>query len=85
MEDERCAGIDGQLQGLAALVIRVEDEAALVVALNSTIRTDGRPSAVAVASAVASGCGSPAASASAYQAANCDSGSSVELRAGPCG
>src|SRR5688500_1767498 len=39
------------------------------------MRADGRPSAAAVASAIASGTGTPAASASAYHRRNCASGS----------
>ena len=43
--------------------------------LSSTMRSDGAPSRPAVASPIASGCGTPAASASAYQRANWSSGS----------
>src|SRR5262249_56556100 len=42
--------------------------------LSRTIRTEGALSALAVASAIASGCASPDASASAYQRANCRNG-----------
>ena len=45
----------------------------------STIRTDGAPSALAVATATSSGCSIPACRASSNHAANCASGSATDI------
>ena len=68
VDRDRAVRVLGELAPLAALPVGVEGDAALVDPAESTIRTDGRPSGVAVASAAASGSGTPSARASSYQA-----------------
>ena len=70
VENQRRPRILEQLGRLSALVVGVEDEAALVEARISTMRAFGAPSASAVASVIADGSGSSAASAARYHWAN---------------
>ena len=60
-------GIGLELARLATLVVREEREAALVDPRSKTIRTDGRPSGVAVASAIALTSGTSLSAASSNQ------------------
>ena len=64
VEEERGVQVRRQLVALAALVARVEAKPVSPASFKSTIRTDGRPSGAAVASAIASGVSTPAAPAS---------------------
>jgi hypothetical protein len=52
-EDERSTRIVGQLDTFATVIVGIETEATLIVPRMRTIRADGRPVGVAVASVIA--------------------------------
>ena len=73
------ARVGGELSRLGALEVRVEREPALVEpAQQHGARRRGAPSGATVASVIASGWRTPAATASSYQRRNCTIGSAVD-------